>query len=299
MAKSSVSNGITKRKIQFAKVNCGLDDSQKEIIFEIDKVFKNFPKENNRYQSIDAAVSLCSAIDKISSPQHFCFWNRRNSGLPQVEKLGKFKDVPLQDEEGLAEKTHVIFFPNNIIGYEYNHHGPRISRLDSYFHHISPGRVPRFSVQTLVHPDVMKRFDDAGDLFNFDIRVSRQYAEILKNDGDSLGKILFSTAQLGEFDSLSITGSVDKRKGHIINGGFKRILKAIMSKADSGLDALKIKGENSQWLDVLKDQICFEVDVTLEQTAKSRSVNSTIMYKKINEAYSSSKEILEEARLIE
>jgi hypothetical protein len=285
----------------FGKIHCGFEESGKEVAFDVAAILAAIPKTASaRYKDIDGDVSLGSAIDNKTVPQHFCLWNRRLRGLPQMEKNGTFREVPLEDEEGLAEKTHIIFFPNNIIGYEYNHHGPRVSRLDGYFHDLVPQIAPRFRIQTLVHPDVADRFEDLGDLFSVDLKLTRQYAEVLKSEGYSLGRALSAAAGLGGFDTIAITGSVDRRQGHIVSNEIKKVLRKLIGSRDPGLDIFKVRGQNSQeWLDILKDQISIEVTVEVEQSRTSRSVNSPVMYKRITDSYSKLKGTLEDARLLQ
>ena len=75
------------------------------------------------------------------------FGRVRRNGLPMLEQAGNISDLVLDADAGLLEAIHVVFFPNNIVGAEYNHFGPRVSRLGSYLHEKSSEAVARAALQ--------------------------------------------------------------------------------------------------------------------------------------------------------
>ena len=56
----------------------------------------------------------------------------RRYGLPQLEEDGTVSALALTERQGLLESTHAVFFPNGIVGAEFNFFGPRLSRLSGY-----------------------------------------------------------------------------------------------------------------------------------------------------------------------
>src|SRR5437764_8462394 len=56
----------------------------------------------------------------------------RRSGLPFLEAHGDVLPLEIAEEQGILERTHAVFFPNDTVAAEYNFYGPRASRLAPY-----------------------------------------------------------------------------------------------------------------------------------------------------------------------
>ena len=59
---------------------------------------------------------------------------------------GKRKALRIDPASGLSEVCHVVWFPGNYIGAEFNFYGPRISSLHSY---LSSKSLPTYSAEGL------------------------------------------------------------------------------------------------------------------------------------------------------
>ena len=69
------------------------------------------------------------------------FCQIRRTGLPQLEQAGTVSDLKIADNAGLVEAVHVVFFPDNIVGADFNFYGPRLSRL-GYYLRVNPQSYP-------------------------------------------------------------------------------------------------------------------------------------------------------------
>ena len=81
-----------------------------------------------------------------------------------LEQAGNISDLVLDADAGLLEAIHVVFFPNNIVGAEYNHFGPRVSRLGSYLHEKSSEAVARAAFRPILCGDAANQLDRLSDL---------------------------------------------------------------------------------------------------------------------------------------
>ena len=126
------------------------------------------------------------------------FCRVRRTGLPQLEQAGQISDLNLTPETGLLEAIHVTFFPNNIVGAEYNHFGPRVSRLVSYLLYKSQKSVPSVSFRPLLRGNAAEQLDRLTDLRMLEISILPAFAEVTKRSDESLADALEANARAVE-----------------------------------------------------------------------------------------------------
>ena len=133
------SNRKVERSIRFYEIDVGRYDSGKLVPFEpaalLQKIeslpFTRGPGPT-RYEAGANDDVHCAIFEPPESREALKFCRIRRSDLPELEYRGRLTDLELKDDEGLAEISHVVFFPNNIAGVEYNRHGPTVSDLAWY-----------------------------------------------------------------------------------------------------------------------------------------------------------------------
>lgn len=95
----------------------------------------------------------------LDNPNHN--WLRlgiiRRSNFPQVENHGTISPLPISINHGLLESIHIVFFPNNIVGSEFNFYGPRISSLALYLNTKFADTLSRIHFDILLRQDVQQR----------------------------------------------------------------------------------------------------------------------------------------------
>ena len=122
----------------------------------------------------------------------------RRNGLPQVEQAGNISDLALPPDSGLLEAIHVVFFPNNIVGAEYNHFAPRLSSLANYLHDKSARAIARPIFRSLLRGDSARQLDRLVDLQLFDFSIVPSYVDAVRQRDRSLGDALAANAGLVE-----------------------------------------------------------------------------------------------------
>lgn len=55
-----------------------------------------------------------------------------------MEQAGALSDLRIPTHAGLAETIHIVVFPDNIVGADFNFFGPRLSRFSRYLKEKAP-----------------------------------------------------------------------------------------------------------------------------------------------------------------
>jgi hypothetical protein len=97
-----------------------------------------------------------------------------------MEQAGTILDLPISSKQNVAEETHMMFFPNNVIGVLFNQDGPRISRLPDYL-------LRQFNlevgVRPLLDPDTARNLRDMGFITSIDLSIPVASAALLQAEG--------------------------------------------------------------------------------------------------------------------
>ena len=132
--------GTLERKIYFYRAYIGTDEGGQRLPFDpspaLDAI-DSLPFTNDahgRYE-FDADGNALSVRRHNTVPNVTLQFGRvRRNGLPMLEQAGNISDLVLDADAGLLEAIHVVFFPNNIVGAEYNHFGPRVSSGSTFLY---------------------------------------------------------------------------------------------------------------------------------------------------------------------
>ena len=135
-------------------------------------------------------------IDGSTYPSiQFCL--SRRSALPQKERGGDILDLGMQPEEGLVEAIHIVFFEKNVIGCEYNHYAPRVSKLPVYL----LKKIKDFELLKL-NPLLRGTPEEAAekllDLRVMELDVTHAFVDALPGDASVLRDALNSQLRLVE-----------------------------------------------------------------------------------------------------
>lgn len=88
------------------------------------------PKGDLRAFSRDGTELLLEAF--ASNRPHVCLHRVRRDNLPSEEEGGRVRDLSIPPTSGLAEGTHLFFYPRNVVLVLYNHEGPRVGRFSDW-----------------------------------------------------------------------------------------------------------------------------------------------------------------------
>ena len=112
--------------------------------------------------------------------------------LPPVERNGEFSDLPIPADAGIAEMAHIVFFPNGIVGAEFNAHAPRGSRFGWYL--AQKCKVNGLQINPLLSLDATASLDSSEGIKSFTIRTNRSEADIIEEHSQAFGRALKASA---------------------------------------------------------------------------------------------------------
>jgi len=106
---------------------------------------------------------------------------------------------------GLVEVVHVVFFPGNIVGADFNFHGPRLTRLGSYFGSKAASICSDIQFDPLLRLDATERLRKLGELRLFALKVKTSYLdELMEADRDIFRalKVVQRTSRASEMEII-------------------------------------------------------------------------------------------------
>jgi len=199
-----------------------------------------------------------------------------------------------EDDEGIAESIHIVFFEDNIVGADFNNFGPRISSLHRYF----AGKANHLTSElkdfgSLADPDVERRLDGLEELRLLQIRMRPADAEILRNYHRGLAGAFDAASEYLEHDAEMEL--VWRPKAHSRKRGIGReILNAIRSiyrqeKLRGRAETFRVQGldndrNSTDLIDLLSDRLVVKKKM-VRQSPRTRAVVADSAYTAIEEAY--------------
>jgi hypothetical protein len=276
-----------KRRIYFYRVDTGTDQHGRPNPFdEIDvaKRLRQVIPPPSHYAQFGTGVEVAGWVDRISPPQIRLALVRRNN-LPEVEDAGAVKPLNLAQQEGLSEKTHIVFFPDRIVGIDFNFYGPRISSLRKYLKEKLELNV---WFKRLLRHDALEQLQEMDGATSVIIKVEPGYAAEVAKRSSTIGNALAAMSDIKNTQAVEVR--ISARRGTFLRGLLDDV------KRIAGLDTLPehaakfvVKGRSeferrAREVDVLSDGLVFE-EAVLRQTERGRAVLSTDMFKAIRKGY--------------
>ena len=283
------------RKIYFYRVDAGLDAAGRPVPFNPVPVLRHLHglpfTDDGLYWDAGDGHDTCCWVDVVSSRGRLRFGNVRRSGLPQVERAGEIGALGIPASAGLLEQVHVLFFPHNIVGSEFNFYGPRISRLSRYMAAKANGTCPPVTFEPLLRQDVMGQIDRLVDIRLLQLKIHASYADVVAEADQDLGSAFEAAARAGQAEELEI---ILRPRAHSRQALTNRLLETVKRLARGqelrqessrfsikGLDA---ETERVETVDILKDQLISKKRIILENE-RTRALDSESAYAAIDEAY--------------
>jgi len=303
-------SGKVERKIYFYRVNVGVDDKGQPITFDPKEEFNvisnlPFSSDNSRYLLDDDGNAICGWVDKEDDPYHFRFGRIRRSSLPQLEQFGTLSDLPVPPDSGLVEQVHIVFFSNNIVGSEFNFHGPRLSRLGYYLRVKGNSPHPSINFETLLRHDVTSQIKRIGDIRLFDLRIRPSYISVIKEADQDLGSAFEANRKVfqneDDGNEIQIVLHSGKSSRKLITEKIINVVRSIVGREDLITEAsrFKLKGMNNETgrvehIDLLHEQLISQKQI-LKLNEKSRALDTSDAYNAIHSAYDELREQIESA----
>ena len=286
------------RKIHFFRADLGHDNSGKPLVFEPDLALQAIEKLpftegiGGRYGQYTDENVVCLLPTTAGSSEMSRFCLIRRSGLPQVEKSGNFKDLDIEPDAGLSEPIHIVFFTNNIVGAEYNHHGPRISRLGEYLYTKSNKIIQKARFLPLLRQDIAEQLDNLTEMRLFELKVHPSYTAAIRQASDSMADALEANGRMVDSpETVQVVArpSSDGRESTLSR--FIGPVKELLSRDDLRANAVhfKISGKRRDTglvdtIDLLNAHLITNKRI-VRVSERSRVVESSSAFEAIREAY--------------
>jgi hypothetical protein len=251
---------------------------------------------DDRYLEQGERVTL-AIPDHDLPPQRLRLLNIRRTNLPHVEAAGVLTPLGLDPAAGLAEQIHLVFFPDNVVGSEFNFYGPRATRLGELLRARNIER--QVELRSLVRDDVIGRLDDMEELTMATIRIDRAAIGAVRRIDPSLSEAFERTAEFSEQGEIGLSlrriPHTRTRLSDRVRGAFRNLARD--DEVRHIARALQVEGRNPvtrelELLDLLESELVTTRRI-LRTDPRSRVLDSEDAYAQINSAYD---ELLPEIR---
>lgn len=222
------------------------------------------------------------ALGVTTAPRsHVALYRSRYVNLPGKDVAGDVVDLGLGAGEGLAEGTHFVFFPNNIMGALYNFQGPTTNRFAAYLRY-------KFGLDISFAPiyrrDVAQILVDLEKVSKIEVAIPANQAHLFAapTDGDDgFAQSLFHGARVLGGGNLRLELSVGQGAPTSRYEELKEFARRLARRDD--LHAFRVakvygrrEGEKeNQPIDLLTEQLITRKDVEPEAPATTKISQSS------------------------
>jgi hypothetical protein len=289
--RATVTSSATKtveRGIYFYRVDAGQDIGGNPLPFDAEGVLRfvgKLPKSNaHRWTSQDGIAYGCWVDDD----SRLRFGLYRNTALPHVEHAGVLS--PLTEPE-IVETIHVVFFPDRIVGSDFNFNGPRMARLGQYLSDVAKSICNPVSFRPLLRHDVINQLDRLSELRLLRLRIRASYAVTVHQADTSLGTAFMAAREAGNAEEVEIVLKPQAYSHGWISRNLMSPLRRLAQRDDMHDNVLRfdVKGLDSksqriQVVDMLSDQLIVKKKIVLHD-GHTRSLDRESAYEAIEEGY--------------
>lgn len=284
------------RNIYFFRSDIGSDEEGMPFEYQYQPTLRHLNdltdfSDTGRYLKDEDDNVHCAWVDDAGTLAKVRFALIRRNGLPMLERGGTLNDLNIPQDAGLAETIHVVFFPDNIVGCDFNFYGPRMSRLAEYLTVKSQGLSNGLRFEPLVRNNMADQIRTITEIKMLHLKVRRSYFSAIRSASTSLADALEAQASLSHADSVELILRTKPHSGSALSNGLQRIVSRLVSRTDyhAEYNTLRVKGTNpntggTEVFDLLKDQFISQKKI-LKHAPRSRSLNPTSAYDAIQQAY--------------
>ena len=306
--RAAQTRNTAERRVHFYRLNAGTSAAGQPIVPNVTRwlhAIDALPfSDNGRYFEIEPGLMTCCWIDRDRANQRMRVGTIRRSGLPQLERAGQLTALPISPSSGLAEQIHVVFFPNNIVGSEFNFYGPRMSRLAEYLAVRVNVNNPRASFDPLIRQDVLQQLARLQDVRVLQMRIKGSYVNTLRQLDQDLGSAFEAAQRATEADEVELMLRMTPYSRQALSQRMMGFVRRLARRPDSRteMSQFKVRGFNSESgevevVDALNDQLIAKKQI-IREGRRSRALDTNAAYAAIEEAYQEMREELEAAAAI-
>jgi hypothetical protein len=213
--------------------------------------------------------------------------------------------IEMAETQGIAEHSHMVFFPDNILGFEYNYRGPGVGRLEEYFEKKAPIPESAVSFNALIDRDFEEKLQRIEDLRELRIRVSHREVEgasaqrIIPDEDDPF-EVLDTMKDFGEAGEYELTWKSRTYSRESISKRFISIARSYLRRYDTENESAKlvVRGHDGeghmQEINVLKGHLMYE-ETAFKLRPADRGVISDSAFQAIEKAYRDNRDAIERA----
>ncbi len=295
--------GTVERKIYFYRVNTDLEnegDPEFDPMVAVQRISQLTFVNGARYLSTEDGNDVCVWPFLNARGVRLQLGVVRRAGLPLLEDGGNVIPLPIGDNQGLLEPIHIVFFPNGILGAEFNFYGPRVSWLPVYLREKLPD-LPRVRLDMLVRQDVQDQLLHMQNVRIARLRLHRSHFDLAQQADESL----FEAFRAAQDASQAVAVELELRPERYSRQGLPgralnwvRIL-AGNPRINEAAEVFKVQALDDrtghyEWFDLLKDYLVTSRSVN-RLPGRQRGVDSDSMFRAIEEAYTDLRDSLEHA----
>lgn len=213
------------------------------------------------------------------------FFRDRRSNLPGYAVDYTIDELPIPEEAGLIEPTHVVFGGDGLIAAEYNHFAPRITTHLANYLRRKLGLDLR--IGTYIQGEILDQLDRLTYIQSaeFSILPTAELEQEIRHDG-TLGEAAAALmrAEGGRRIFMRLSGEKDNPTW---TAQLRDFAKRIVSVDDHSAKVCRLKGLDPvtgeiEPVDLLKQRLVRRVDIT-KPNARSKALDTHDAYRHIEE----------------
>lgn len=306
MARRRVTQAVTvERKIFFYRVHVADQRGARPIAFDPAPVLAHisslpFTLAGRYWEGPDGKLACCWP-EEGGPPHKLRLGTIRRTDLPLIERGGTLSPLPIPADSGLAEQTHVVFFEENLVGADFNFHGPRATSLAWYFAEKARGVCPPLQMEVLLRQDVGAQLRRLRDIRLFQLKVSSSFIDVLREANRDLGAAFAAASKAGEADEVEIVLKPRRYSRGWLSDALKPLAFALSRNRRLRDEASRflVSGFDPQigetiTLDVLSDKLIGQRRI-LRVEGRSRAVEATSAFDGIQDTFAELRDQLLEA----
>lgn len=258
---------------------------------ELCETVAELQQTDDRYITDKNDVDSTCWLDQPTDNDRLVMATIKRKDFPLTErKTGERGTLELLADEGLAEIAHVRFLPNNIIGVDYNHFGPRPSRLKYFLQDKAPEKYRKLDIKAIVDLDTMALLGNLNTFKRLDVRLTEHTMNTLPDNAQHYMQSLHGLFGIMGGDVLEFAVGTTQRDQRLEAEQARQFaLYLFQNRGNLGPHSkVLVHGYTANGkpieLDLLSDKIVSEQRV-LRMHGRSRTVDSQDAFRAIGDAY--------------
>lgn len=277
------------RRIRFYRITVRARDRDRpfnpvDVLDQLERLLVG----DDRYLEHGERVTLCLPDRREPLPRMRIVDIRRRD-LPQYELGGNLGPLPIDPDAGLADQIHLTFFPDGVVGSEFNFRGPRVSRLAEV---VNGRRIgPRIDIRALFRDDAVRQVDEMQELRMARLRMRRGSGPLLRRVDEALADAFESTREFSADADVELVVRRQPRTRESLPDRVRRAFGVIATSDDGrhAARAIQLEGRNPasgefEIVDLLEQDLVTTRRI-LRTDPGSRVLDSGDTYAAIESAY--------------